>query len=173
MKSQKICFSQLWKICSKRSLESLCFPFLCILTRQMSPSPNEPDPSILWSLCFCWQSPRMASLFFWFLYSEKILKIFLGGENSLQPNLQLSTLIFPACHHGKKYSGGLDGFYTSHISRAWGSAPQPSMANQPHIARGLVLLSTRSTKITHGHRNKCTSQPPKCTQMPSQWCLAD
>lgn len=64
--------------------------------------------------------------------------------------------------HGKEYSRELDGFYTSHISTVWGGAPQASIPNQPYIARGLVWLSTRSTQIAHGHRNKCTSHPPKC-----------
>lgn len=74
------------------------------------------------------------------------------------PNLPSSTLA-----HGKEYSSGLDGFYTSHISKDWGGTPRPSIPNQPCIATGLVWLSTRSTQITHGHRNKCTSHSPKCT----------
>lgn len=165
MKSQKICFSQwseLWKICSRHSLEILCFPFLSILARQMSPS----YCLLLQFFEACISVGKVSTWPHFFsccIYSEKILKISLGGENSLQPSFQLSTLIFPACNHGKKFSSRLDGFYTCHISKAWGGAPQPSIAHQPHIARGLVWPSTSSTKITHGHRNKCTSHPPKCT----------
>lgn len=171
MKSQKICCSQqckLWKICSKHSLEPLTFPFLCIPIRQMSPN------YCLIQFFEAYVSVGKVSTwphFFFFsieYIQKKSSKIPSGGENSLQPSLQLSTLIIPSSPsstltHGKEYSSGLDGFYTSHISKAWGGAPQPSIANKPHITRSLVWLSSRSTKITHGHRNKCTSHPPKCT----------